>query len=294
MNAISASYSLDLKIKDTRFSIDNLQDYSLLLQAGEREFQLAVIDTKTSRCLLLEQYNFNKVSSAQEYQKLIESLFEDHHLLMAGFWHSVKFSVKNSFFSLIPAALFDKEQLPTYLRLTTPQLALNRPLYYKHLKNSIVTVFAAEQALLDWLNKRYANLKVQVLHHISAFVEGILHNPDHSSQREIFLLLENGILSVVITHETKLQYASVFRCGTPADLLRYLMMVIQHFQLDQHTTKIQLWGNVDASSAWFKEIQPYFGNLSFGGRPRYLSFGYVFDEVPEARFYDLLSQHLCE
>jgi hypothetical protein len=294
LNAISAYYSLDLKIKDTRFSIDNLQDYSLLLQAGEREFQLAVVDTKTNRCLLLEQYNFFKVGSPQEYQKLIESLFIDHHLLMAGFWHSVRFSVKNSFFSLIPAALFDKEQLPTYLRLTTPQLALNSPLYYRHLKNSVVTVYAAEQALLDWLNKRYANLKVQVLHHISAFIEGILHNPDQSSQRELFLLLENGVLSVVMTQEAKLQYANIFHCNAPADLLRYLMMVVTHFQLDQHTTKIQLWGNVDASSAWFKEIQPYFANLSFGGRPRYLTFGYAFDEVSEVRFYDLLSQHLCE
>ncbi|AHM59541.1 hypothetical protein D770_06390 [Flammeovirgaceae bacterium 311] len=294
MNATSAYFSLDLKIKDTRFSIDNLQDYSLLLQAGEREFQLAVIDVKSNRCLLLEHYNFISVSNTAEYQQLIESLFEDHHLLMAGFWHSVRFSVKHTNFSMVPAALFDKEQPETYLRLTTPQLALHTPLYYRHLKNSIVTVFTAEQNLLDWLNKRYANLKVQVLHHISAFIEGILHKPDHNIQRELFLMLENGMLSVVITHEAKLQYANIFRCNAPADLLRYLMMVIQHFQLDQLTTKIQLWGNVDENSAWFREIQPYFGNLSFGGRPPYLSFGYMFDEVSESRFYDLLSQHLCE
>lgn len=294
MNGTAAYYTSDLKIKDTRFSIDFLQDYSLLLQAGDTEFQLAVVDTKSNRCLLLEQYTFHQVTSVDEYQKLIEGLFDDHHLLMAGFWNTVRFSVKNTRFSLVPAALFDTEQLPAYLRLTSPVLPTDSLLYYKHLKNNLVTVFAAESILQEWLNKRYANLKVQIVHHLSAFVEGVLHHPDHSSQRDLFLLLENGMLSVVISNQGKLDYANMFYCKAPADLLRYLMMIIQHFGLDQATTKILLWGNITADSAWFTELKPYFGNISFGGRPRFLSFSYMFDEVPEPRFFDLLNLYLCE
>ena len=294
MKESTAYYSPDLKIKDTRFSIDYLQDYSLLLQASESEFQLAVVDTKSSRCLLLEQYTLYNLSSSEEYYRLIESLFEDHHLLMAGFWHSVKFSVKNSSFSLIPAALFDKDQLQAYLRLTSSPSFTAHPLYYRHQKNSMITVFAAEEHLISWLNKRYANLKVQVLHHISALIEGILHNPELSIQHELFLLLENGILSAVITQQGKLEYANIFRCNAPADFLRYVMMIVKHFNMDQVSSKIQLWGNVSPDSAWFMAIHPYFGNLSFGGRPRYLSFNYMFDEVAEPRFFDLLSQYLCE
>lgn len=294
MKQTTAYYSVDLRIKDTRFSIDFLQDYSLLLQAGEHEFQLAVVDTKSNRCLLLEHYNLLDVGSQEEYQKLIEALFDDHHLLMAGFWHSVKFGIKNTRFSLVPTALFDKDQLPAYLRLTSPQLADDSPKYYRHFKHNLVTVFAAEQGLLDWLSRRYANLKVQFLHHISAFVEGVLSLPDQDSQRSLFLLLEHGYLSVAIAQQGRLEYANIFKCNAPADLLRYLMMIVKHFNLDQASSRILFWGNITADSAWYKEIRPYFGNLSFGGRPRIMSFNYMFDEVPDQRFFDLLSQHLCE
>lgn len=294
MKQATASYSLDLKIKDTRFSIDYLQDYSLLLQAGEREFQLAVIDTKSSRCLLLEHYNFLDLRGPEDHQHLIEVLFDEHHLLMAGFWHSVRFSVKNSRFCPVPAALFDKEQLKAYLRLTSPLLETDEIRYYRHLKNSLVTVFGVEQHLINWLNRRYSHLKVQVMPHISTFVEGVLYNPDHSSQKDVFLLLDRGMLSLVVTFAGKLEYANIFRCNAPADLLRYLMLIVKQFELPQATTKVVLWGNVDAGSSWFKEIKPYFGNLSFGGRPRFINFSYMFDEVPEQRFFDLLSQYICE
>lgn len=294
MKGTAAYYSSDLKIKDTRFSIDYLQDYSLLLQAGETEFQLAVVDTKANRCLLLEHYTFHRVSSVDDYQRLLENLFDDHHLLMAGFWHSVRFAIKNTRFSLVPAALFDKEQLPAYLRLTSPLLPTDTPHFYRHGKNNLVTVFAAENVLLDWLKKRYPNLKVQILHHISAFIEGVLHLPDLSQERDLFLLIEGGILSVVMCSGQKLAYANLFRCKAPADLLRYLMMLIQHFKLNQATSRIKLWGNISPESPWFREIKPYFGNLSFGGRPRFLSFTYMFDEAPESRFFDLLNLHICE
>lgn len=294
MKGTAAYYSTDLKIKDTRFSIDYLQDYILLLQAGEREFQLAVIDTKTHRCLLLEHYNFFNVRNKEEYQQLIEALFEDHHLLMAGFWHSVRFAIKNLQFSLIPAALFDKEQLPAYLRLTSALQQEDVSLFYPHAKNSIVTVFAAEQQLLGWLNKRYANLRIKVLHHISAFVEGVLNYPNPGSEPAVFLLLEQGVLTVVISHQSKLLYANLFRCKSSADVLRYLMLLFREFGLSQATTRVLVWGNITATSSWYQEIKPYFGNLTFGTRPRALKFNYMFDEVPEQRFFDLFSLARCE
>jgi hypothetical protein len=290
----SPYYSLDLKIKDTRFSIDDLQDYSLLLQSGEREFQLAVVDTKTNRCLLLEHYNLHNLNTEAEHQQLIEALFGDHHLLTAGFWHSVRFAVKNQRFSLIPAALFDKDQTEAYLRLTSPILPADKLLYYRHLKNSIITVFGAEQRFIDWLQHRYPNLKIQVIHHLSAFVEGVLHSPDHSSDSDLFLLLENGMLTAVIAQGNKLRFANMFRCSEPSDFVRYVMMILQQFKLSQASTKVQLWGNITPDSSWFKELRPYLGNLSFGSRPPFLKYPFVFDEAAEQRFYDLFSLYLCE
>lgn len=289
-----AYYTQQLKIKDPNFSIDHLQDYSLLMQAGNAEFQLAVVDVKSSRCLLLEHYSLHQVYSYQDFVHLVQQMFEEHHLLMAGFWHSVKFSVKNLRFSLVPAALFDRDSLPLYLNPVTPVPQQDELLYYSHIKNKVITVFGVESHLLNWLNTRYPNLRLQVLHHISAFTEGVLHSPDHSSRKNVFLLQEGSLLSVLITESGQLFYGNIFRTKGPQDVVRYCTMLFKQFGLDQQHTKVQIWGDVQAESDWFTGLAQYFQLLSFGSRPRFLRFRYMFDEAPDHRFFDLFSLYLCE
>lgn len=295
MSTEAAYYKLRQKIKDSKFSIEDLEHYNLLLQAGEHEFQLIIVDSKSSRCILLEHYDLYGTETEDDYISLLESLFRDHHLLMAGFWNSVKLSVKNQKFSLVPASLFDKEKKSEYLRLCCQfDESREQVLYYKHIKTNVVTVYAANARLIDWLNNRYPNLKLQVLHHTSAFTEGILHYDDHSSRQDVFLMLENKVLSVVVTKGRKLEFCNLFNCNTEQDFVRYVMLVFQQLSLDPNTNKAILWGNLDASSSWFRELYPYIRNLSFGNRPRFVNFNYMFDEVPDHRFFDLYSIYVCD
>ncbi len=295
LGTTTAYYKLRQKIKDSKFSIDELDHYNLLLQAGEQEFQLIIVDSKTHRCLLLEHYDLFGIETEEDYLEILEGLFRDHHLLMAGFWNGVKLSVKNQKFSLVPASLFDKEKLGSYLRLSCRIDENNdRLFYYKHSKTHAVTVFAASARLIDWLNGRYPNLGLQVLHHVSALTEGILQYEDHSSQKDVFLMLENNVLSAVVTEGRKLEYCNLFSCRDEKDFVRYVMLLFQQLQLDRSNTKTLLWGNIDTQSPYFQELYPYIRNLSFGGRPKFIRFNYQFDEVLDHQFFDLYSIYVCE
>lgn len=295
MSTETAYFKLRQKIKDSRFSIDYLEHYNLLLQASEQEFQLIIVDSKSNRCLLLEHYELFGTETEDAYISLLEELFRDHHLLMAGFWNSVKLSVKNQKFSLVPASLFVKEKRAAYLALCCQfDETREQVLYYKHIKTNVVTVFAANARLIDWLNNRYPNLKLQVLHHTSALTEGILHYEDHSSQLDVFLLLESNTLSIVVTNGRRLEYCNLFYCRDEKDFVRFVLLVFHQLSLDPQSSKTIVWGSMQADSVWFKALKPYIRNLSFGGRPRFVHFNYMFDEVPEHRFFDLYSIYVCE
>lgn len=295
MNTQQTAYTLTLKVKDANFSIDYLEHYHLLLQAGTREFQLIVVDGKSHRCLLLEHYDLPEGLSDEAYVQLIKRLFEEHHLLMAGFWKSVKLSIKNQKFTLVPAALFDKDHLTEYLRLNCYfNPTTDQPLYYRHTRAHIVTVFTANKALVSWLNERYPNLHLQILHHAAAYIEGLHDYPDHSSQRDAFVLYENNMLTLAVMENQQLLYCNMFFCPTEKDALRYLMLVYKQFQLNQNTTKTILFGQIKQQGPFFSELRKYIANLSFGLKPRFLNFRYMFDEVPDHRFFDLYSTYLCE
>ena len=295
MDTATAQYKLRQKIKDNKFSIDDLEHYYLLLQAGEREFQLIVVDSVSHRCLLLEHYDLSGTESEDRYIDTLESLFRDHHLLMAGFWKGVKLCIKNQKFCHVPASLFDKDRLDVYLKLNCRiDESSDRLLYYRHIKTNAVTVFAANARLTDWLNNRYPNLGLQILHHTNAFTEGLLQYKDLSSRQDVFLLLESNMLTVVVTNNRNLEYCNLFDCKNEQDFLRYVMLIFQQLKLDRDDTKTLLWGDVDSKSEWFKILYPYIRNLSFGSRPGFIKFGYVFDEIPEHRFFDLYSTYVCE
>ena len=114
-------------------------------------------------------------------------LFESHHFLTAGFWNSVKLSVKSHKFTLVPSGHFAKEAASDYLVINSElRPEVEDVLYYKHNQTDAVNIFAADQKLISWIKSLYPALKVGVVHQGSALIEGIMKYDDHSSEKTMF------------------------------------------------------------------------------------------------------------
>jgi len=109
------NYKLIKKVKDEKFDEEHLHLYSLLVQLGVRDCQVAVLDEE-KRIVLLEDYVFGEMNSHEELIEQLRSLFESHQLLMAGFWGKVTFSLKNSKMVQVPEALFIEDAAAEYLK----------------------------------------------------------------------------------------------------------------------------------------------------------------------------------
>ncbi len=92
----AAKVRLQQKIKDDTLEPDGLRDYALLLETGLNSFRISVVDTQQSRCLWLEDYRFSSVFFTEQVLEKLDSIYEDHPLLKAGFWHSIRVSFKKS------------------------------------------------------------------------------------------------------------------------------------------------------------------------------------------------------
>jgi hypothetical protein len=65
------------------------------------------------------------------------------------------------------------------------------------------------------------------------------------------------------------------------------MLVMKSLGMDQKTSVVKLWGYIGKNSPHYHEFYKYINNVEFGGRPSFLTFGYMFDEVQEHHFFDL-------
>lgn len=293
--AQGTTYKLVKRIKDSKFDVEKLHDYCLSLQIGIKDFQLCITDVKEGACLLLEDYVLQDVKTINSRLTVLGKLFENHHLLMAGFWHSIKLSLKSHKFTLIPASHFVEESVRDYLSLNcTINDKVESEYVYRHTSSSAVNAFAADKRLVSWVKSLYPAKDITVLHQGSALIEGILKLTNQGPEKVVYAIIDRGIMHVFVSESGNLHYYNQFSIKAPTDYIKYIMLVMKEFGLNQRTQKVVIWGNMTKNSEHFKLFTKYIGNINFGPRPSHLKFNYHFDELADQQYFDLFSVFLCD
>lgn len=295
MKVGAKGYKLLKKTKDDKFDVELLHQYNLYILLGIRDIQIGVVCGETNRILLVEDYGLSSAKSYGELIVLLENLFDDHHLLKAGFWNEIKIGLKNNKFSLVPSSLFMEEALQDYLQLNC---RINPDTdefnYYRHLKSDAVNCFAVNKRLADWIRKMYPNKEVGFIHQSSSLIEGALSELSRAPKDSLFAYIDRFKIHIIASKDGNLEYYNQFQIKEFQDYIKYIMLVLKGLERDQMTTPVTLWGYLGQSSKHYKELARYIKNLSFGSRPKFLKFNYMFDEIQDHQYFDLYSLHLCE
>ncbi len=295
MQTATLSYKLIKKIKDEKFDEEKLQQYVLLIQLGIRDFQVAVIDTSDSRLIFFEDYVLSDINSHSELLELFKTLFDSHELLTAGFWKKVKVSIKNNKVIQVPASLFVAAAADEYLRFnahTNPETELT--LYCTNTKSDAVSIFAIQKDLHQWLSTIYSNSSLSFLHQSASLIEGVLSFAKSQKAEPLYIYVDRFKLHILSVQGQKLIYYNQFIIKQFADYVKYIMLVMKALNMDQNKSQVVLWGYIGKNSPHYQEFYKYIRNVTFGDRPDHLKFGYMFDEMQDHHFFDLLSMNLLD
>lgn len=293
MQSTAQGFKLIKKIKDDRFDEEKLHQYELLIQLGIRDLQIAIVDTQDSRLLFFEDYVLGDLSSHAELLILFKTLFDSHPVIQAGFWKEVRISIKNTKFAQVPGSLFLEEAAAEYLQFNA-SLDQKKEDILTCRNNLIdaVTVFAIQKELLEWFKLIYKNTTLTLVHQSTALIEGVLQYSRSDEKMPLYIYVDRFKLHILAVKKGKLVYYNQFLIKQFSDYIKYIMLVMKGLALDQNTSEVILWGYIGKNSPHYQEFIKYVRNVSFGGRPTFLKFGYLFDEVQEHHFFDLYSIHL--
>ncbi|HTH55218.1 MAG TPA: DUF3822 family protein [Cyclobacteriaceae bacterium] len=293
MQTLAANYKLIKKVKDDRFDDERLNDHSLLIQTGPKDFQLAVIDSE-NRLMLLEDYAMGNVMSHEELLIALQDLFDAHAILKAGFWKEVKIGIKNGKFCQVPTELFVEASAESYLKQNaTIDTSKEKVLCCTNQRPNSTTVFAIQNELHHWLTNIYKNTAFNIYHQSTALIEGVV-NESKMGANTLFVYVDRFKLHVLSAQQGNLVYYNQFPIKQFADYVKYIMLVLKGLNMDQQNSEIVLWGYIGKNSPHSQELVKYIRNVSFGGRPKNIQFSYLFDEIQDHHFFDLLSLHLLK
>lgn len=294
MQTAALNYKLIKKIKDERFDEDLIHQYQLLIHIGFRDLQVGVIDEHENRMLLLEDYVFPSISSHEELMQLLEQLFDAHAFLKAAFWKNIKISVKNNKFIQVPEALFVQEAKEEYLKFNAYVEDDEEVLSILNKKTKAVTIFAVQQNLIEWFKKLYPKSELLFMHQSAVLIEGITNFSHFKKDNPLYIYVDRFKLHILSCKNGSLVYYNQFSIKQFSDYIRYIMLVLKSMNLNQATSQVILWGYIGKNSPHYNEFYKYINNVVFGQRPKFLNFGYMFDEVQDHHFFDLYGMHLLD
>ena len=290
-------YTLKQKIQDDTFDPSQLDKYLLLLCLGTQDMQVVVVHTENRRVLLVEDYVLGPVRTVSERLRLVQGLFNRHLFLKGGFWKEVRCMIKTHKFTLIPKKAFHKNAGVQFLELNAKINAdYERSYAYLHKKSDIVSVFAADYRLIQYIEEIYAPKKVTFIKQGSAFIEAARQYYARNTEKMLFLLIDRQILHLLVLRmEAEVFYYNQFSIKKEADIYTHLQLTNRVIELDQDRVPIIVGGaHGNTLDPVLQALRKrYEGRLLPAKRMRALHYSDVFDKVPHYAFFDILGGVVC-
>jgi len=292
---MQSHHRLNKKIKDDKFTPDEIGQYNLSMQLNTSIFRICITDSETNRCLFIEDYTLENILYPEQLIEQLNHIFEQHEVLQAGFWKTIKLAIKELDFSLIPTTLFDKQYAKDYLKINSgKQVEEEDIFYYSQKSTDAISIFSANKKIINWISAHYPGKAITVIHHTTPLIEGILYDSKGESEKRVFAHVEQKVVTIVVRSAKGLEFCNSFYFSSSEDFIYFVLFVYHQLNLNPEKNVLQLFGEITTDSDIYKKLLTYIRNVSFGDKPTSMQFGYQFDELFDHRFFDLYSMHFCD
>lgn len=294
MNTTSIHFRLSHKIYDEAFSLAQAAACNLYISVSQKALRLAVVDTNRNKFVVLEDYELVSVFNQAQVAEQLYLIAAENPLFQEKNWNTVRVSVSNQHFTLVPETLFDPEHQADYLRLHSQVHQNDEILAYRHSGLEAVNIFAVDASVYEALHQVFPERKVQIIHQTSALIKSILHQANRLTERKIYAFVERNYVTVLVAGQSGLEFCNIFHYLSPEDFIYYIIFVMQEMKLNPEQETITVWGDITHDSTLFTTLQKYIRHIKLGKKPADVEYSYKFHDLFEHRYFELYSMHLCE
>ena len=258
-----ATYKPITDLKDTSFSYEKIDRYSLCLQVSMDFLEVLVLDSE-EKGILYESYRLDNLTNYTELTALLRTIFESHHCLQAGFWKKVYVGVQSKQFSLVPNELAD-ENLAPLIAFNAPIKESDLILSQEVLGQDLRIAFAFPKILADFLQKYYQNLTFS--HQNVGFLAAMQQQPALLNEQYVHLLVHQQSMCLAFFKKGKLQYFNRFEYQSAKDFLYYVLLVYSELHLDRESIALYLYGHFEADNLHVRQLSEYIKIVQLGSKP---------------------------
>jgi hypothetical protein len=280
---------LQFELLDETFDINKTNSLHLSIQASLDGFLFSILEPFSLKYLVLKRYQFEHVSTSDMLFEQIQAILQQDALLQQTY-HGVSCIQVDNRSTLLPAALFDKNQLKSYFEFNHTLDDLDE-LRYNFLKQiDAYLVFPMYHELANLYLKSWVN--AAFYHQATPFISEVVHTGP-SGGKAAHIHFSTGHFDIVVTNEQELLFHNNFMYRSDEDLWYFILFVFDKLGLDQGSTPLLLSGDLDKFSDRPSLLKRYFRNIKFRSAPAEFHYSHVFESVQMHSCLSLFKVYHC-
>ncbi len=244
--------------------------YKLSIQVSLNGLSFCILDTIGQTIPLSKRVDFGKELSPYEVQKELKALINDYQIQKYGF-SDVIIIHRNNLYSLVPKALFNKEDLANYLKFNVKMLA-NDLLEYDEISHSdMVSVYVPFVNLNNYIYELFGAFEFK--HHSTILLEALLKSHSGNKDTVCYVHVDMQQMDIVVLSNRSLVLFNSFHFTSKEDFIYYLLFTLEQLKLDPEQIKVRLFGTIEEEDECYEICYEYIQNIAI--------------YIPEGDFADL-------
>lgn len=283
--------SLDLL--DETLDIFLTTNYHLSIEASTDGFSFCILDTQKNKYIALKHFDFDKNVSDDEYDDEFKEILKTEELLNKTYKSVgvINNSIKSA---LVPAPLFDKNNLKTYFTFNH-YLNGAEIIDFNKLKNiDAFNIFTLPSSLAALLINKFPEIKFY--HQSTPFIENFLINYKNKVEQNkcVGVNVHKEFFDILVISSENLILYNTFSFRNEDDFIYFIMYIYEQLKLNPELSEIILSGDITEDSAYYQTIKKFIKNVKFDKLSDNFTYSYIFNEIPSHFFVNLLNLCICE
>lgn len=227
-----------------KISKDNIREnyHKLSIQVSLNGLSFCVFDTIGNTIPLSRNVAFGKELSPYEVQKELKELIRQNSVTKYQFSEVVVIH-RNNLFSLVPKALFAKEELANYLKFNAKILANDLIAYDEMDSNEMVNVYVPFVNINNYIYDLFGSFEFK--HNGTVLIEALLNSHTSGKEPVCYVHVSDHQMDIAILSQKLLIYYNSFHFLSKEDFIYYLLFTLEQLKFDPETVKLRLFGAIE-------------------------------------------------
>ncbi len=231
----------------------------LSIQVSLTGLSFCCFDTLNNTVTSFNEVHFDTFHKATKIEELFGNAFRDYPELKDSY-DEILVIHNNNLSTFVPTALFDENFLGSYLQYNTKVFETDFFAFDEIQNYQMNAVYIPYVNINNFFIDQFGAFDYK--HANSILVSKLLVASKNKDDKKMFVHINTGHFEIIVVQNQKLLLFNSFDYNTPEDFLYYILFTAEQLNLNPENFPLELIGNIDAESDYFKIAYKYIRNVS--------------------------------